>query len=62
MDFAIDVDRASILSPSRCAGGSAIAPLGTSFLLIGRAGEPVRVHATANWQCNGSLLITSLDR
>ena len=60
MDFAIDVDRASILSPSRCAGGSAIAPLGTSFLLIGRSGEPVWVHATANWQCNGSQLITSL--
>ena len=60
MDFAIDVDRASIVSPSRCVDGSAIALLATSFLLIGPSGEPVWVHATANWQCNGSQLITSL--
>ena len=60
MDFAIDVDRASIVNPSLCAGGSAIATLGTSFLLIGASDAPVRVHATATWQCNGSQLITSL--
>jgi hypothetical protein len=60
IDFAIDVDRASIASPSRCASGSAITPLGTSFLLVGDSSEPVSVHATATWQCNGKQLITSL--
>lgn len=61
MEFSIDVQGA-IAGPSRCTAGASVVPLTTSFFLIGGSGEPVWVHATTNWQCNGSQLITSLGR
>jgi len=39
--------------------GPAVARLGTGFVLIGGSVPPIRVHATAEWQCDGKQLITS---
>lgn len=56
--FEIDVRRATILEPDGCLQGASTVPLATSFLLVGGSETPIRVHATANWQCNGSQLLT----
>ena len=58
MTFEIDVRRATILEPDGCLQGASTVPLATSFLLVGGSETPIRVHATANWQCNGSQLLT----
>ena len=53
MEFSLDVKGATILSPSRCP-----AALTTSFRLVGAAGEPVWVHGTGIWRCDGAKLET----
>jgi len=56
MEFSLDVERATILRPSRCP-----AALTTSFRLVGAAGEPVWVHGTGIWRCDGAKLETPDD-
>ena len=53
MEFSLDVDGATIVSPSHCP-----AALTTSFRLVGAAGEPVWVHGTGIWHCDGPKLET----
>jgi hypothetical protein len=53
MEFSLDVRGATIVSPSRCP-----AALTTSFQLISPAGEPVWVHGTGIWHCDGAKLET----
>ncbi|HEX7327819.1 MAG TPA: discoidin domain-containing protein [Casimicrobiaceae bacterium] len=62
MQFTLDVDRASIGSPSGCTKGSSVVPLGVSFLIVGPSGTPVWAHAVAPWQCDKSKLITAIGQ